>query len=354
MTRHLTSRSRKAGLPPGALVYVGKPPVEPVRIRIIDYTPEKLEEREVTDAESCFPYRDSPGTAWVDVYGVHDVALTEALGRHFGLHPLVMEDLLNSSQRPKMEDYDGYLFFILRMLTWREPEGRIGEEQVALVLGDRWVLSFQERPGDILDPLRERMRSAKGRLRERGPDYLAYAIIDSIVDHYFVVLEHVGERLDAVEEKLIADPRPETIRRLHGLKRELLHLRRSVWPLREVLNALLRDESPLVKAETKVYLRDVYDHTIHVIDTLETYRDIAAGLLDVYLTSLNNRMGEVMKVLTIIATIFIPLTFVAGVYGMNFEFMPELEWAWAYPAVLSVMLAMGLGMLVYFRRRGWI
>ncbi len=353
MSRRARRKAFKAGLAPGTLVYVGERKTERVGIQIIEYRDDQLREREAAEVEECLAARDSEGVSWINVYGLHDVEVIEKLGRHFGIHPLVLEDLLNVDQRPKAEDYGDYLFFVLRMLAWNEDAARVEEEQVAIVLGERWVLSFQERPGDILGPLRERIRSGKGRLRARGPDYLAYAIIDAVVDHYFVVLERFGERLDAIEEELLDSVERSTVHGIHRMKRELLYLRKSVWPLREVLGAILRDESRLVTEETKIFLRDVYDHTIHVIDTVETYRDITAGMLDTYLTAVNNRMSEVMKVLTIIATIFIPLTFLAGVYGMNFEHMPELEWPWAYPAVLLAMLAVGIGMAFWFRRRGW-
>ncbi len=353
MSRRIRRKALKAGMAPGSLVYLGERKAEAVHIHLIEYSPETFDERDVTDPAECGPPRDREGVRWVNVDGLHEVSVVERLGQDYGLHPLVLEDLVNVDQRPKMEDYEDYIFFVLRMLTWNDARSRLEEEQIGLVLGSSWVLSFQERPGDVLEPVRERLRGGKGRIRSRRADYLAYALIDSVVDHYFVVLERLGERIDDLEAELIDQPKPEVVRSIYRLKRELLHLRKSVWPLREVLSSLLRDENRLVGRETRIFLRDVYDHTIQVIDTVETYRDIAAGMLDTYLTSVNNRMSEVMKVLTIIATIFIPLTFIAGVYGMNFEHMPELPQPWAYPAVLGVMAAVALCMLYYFRRKGW-
>lgn len=353
MTRIFRHKAQKAGMAPGTLLYLGERKAERVRIHLIRYSPDSLEEREDADLAELLAERDVEGVNWINVVGLHEVPVVERLGRHFGLHHLVQEDILNVQQRPKLEDYEDYIFVVLRMLSWDEARGLIDEEQLGLVLGRGWVLSLQEREGDVLDPLRARIRAGKGRLRQWAADYLAYAIIDSVVDSYFVVLERLGERMDALEGELVTAPTQSTVRQIYRLKRELLYLRKAVWPLREVLHVLLRDDVKLVSAETEVYLRDVYDHTIHVIDTVETYRDIAGGMMDTYLTAVNNRMSEVMKVLTVIATIFIPLTFLAGVYGMNFEHMPELEWPWAYPAILAVMAGAALGMLYAFRRRGW-
>ncbi len=355
MTRYTRKLSgKKPGAAPGTLVYTGERAGEPVQIRLIDYRGEAFDERHPATVEECLPFKEKPTVTWLNIDGLHEVEVVERIGRHFGLHPLVLEDLVHAGQRPKMEEYDSYLFFVLRVLTWDEAAHRLAEEQLSLILGENFVLSFQERPGDVFDPVRERIRGGKGRLRERGPDYLAYALIDAIVDHYFVVLERLGERIDELEQELIDDPVPSTLHEIYRVKRELLFLRKAVWPLREVLSGLQRLESPVVAEETRFFIRDVYDHTIQVIDTGETFRDMAAGMLDTYLSSLSNRMNEVMKVLTIIATIFIPLTFIAGVYGMNFERMPELGWAWGYPAALLVMLVIGGVMLAFFRRKGWL
>jgi magnesium transporter len=281
------------------------------------------------------------------------VDILERIGKHFGLHPLILEDILHTDQRPKMEDSENYLFIVTKMLSYDE-ENHLNVQQFSLVLGQNYIITFQERVGDVFEPVRERLRKGKGRIRKMPPDYLAYALIDAVVDHYFIVLERIAERVEEIEEELIRNPTPETLKTIHHLKRELIFLRKSVWPLRELIGALERGESSLVHEKTTIFLRDLYDHTIQVIDTVETLRDMVSGMLDVFLSSVSNRMNEVMKVLTIIATIFIPLTFIAGIYGMNFKFMPELEWHWGYPLVWSIMIVVGVVMLFYFKRRKWL
>ena len=355
MPRFIKRASKTIGLSPGALVHVGKKKIEKVRIRLIDYDEAQLQEKEPKTVEECFPFKDLPTVTWVNVDGLHDIHIMEKIGKHFGLHPLVLEDILNTEQRPKVEDFDDYIFVVLKMLYYDETDGEIRAEQISIILGSDFVLSFQETVGDIFDPLRDRIRQAKGRVRKMGPDYLAYNLLDAIVDNYFVVLEKLGEQIEGMEEELVTNPTPETLQRIHNLKREMIFLRKSVWPLREVVSRLERGESKLIHESTGIYLRDVYDHTIQVIDTVETYRDMLSGMLDIYLSSISNRMNQVMKVLTIIATIFIPLTFVAGIYGMNFEYMPELKWHWFYPkAFWLVMLGVAAVMLVYFRRKRWL
>lgn len=320
----------------------------------MDYDETHIEESEVKSAEECFPFRDKPTVTWINVDGIHQVDLIAKLGEHFKLHPLILEDILNTGQRPKLEDYGDYLFIVLKMLAYDEQRAAVHTEQLSIILGKTHVLSFQEQEGDSFDPIRERIRNGKGRIRKMGADYLAYALVDAIVDHYFVILEKIGERLEVLEEELVTDPRSETLTAVHRLKREMILLRKSVWPLRELISSLERGESELVRKATHVFLRDVYDHTIQVIDTIETYRDMLSGMLDLYLSTISNKMNAVMKVLTIIATIFIPLTFVAGIYGMNFEFMPELHWRWGYPVVLILMLGCGIAMLYYFRKKNWL
>lgn len=354
MPRFIKRVSRKIGLSPGALVHIGKKKIEKVRIRLIDYDEAQLQEREAKTIEECFPFKDLPTVTWVNIDGLHDIKVMEKIGKHFDLHPLVLEDILNTEQRPKIEDFDDYIFVVLKMLYYDENENEVRAEQISIIFGSNFVLSFQERVGDIFNPLRERIRSAKGRVRKMGADYLAYILMDAIVDNYFIVLEKLGEKIEGMEEELVTNPTPETLQTLHNLKREMIFLRKSVWPLREVVSRLERGESKLIKDSTGIYLRDVYDHTIQVIDTIETFRDMLSGMLDIYLSSVSNRMNQVMKVLTIIATIFIPLTFIAGLYGMNFRFMPELEWHWGYPAVVVVMVAVGISMLFYFRKKRWL
>ncbi len=352
-------RSKKAGLPPGTLVHVGEQREAKVRISVIDYDEKTIEERVVENVEDVFSLRDTKTVSWINIDGVHDTDLIQALGDHFGLHPLILEDITSTGQRPKLEDYDDYLYVVVRMLAYDRERNDLSSEQVSVVLAPRAVISFQERPGDVFDMVRKRIRDGK-RIRKLGTDYLAYVLLDSVVDSYFAVLEAVGDHIESLEEELVTDPTQETLARIHALKREMLYLRKSVWPLREVVSGLDRGESPLIKKTTHVYLRDVYDHTIQVIDTIETYRDMVSGMLDTYLSSISNRMNEVMKVLTIIATIFIPLTFIAGVYGMNFNpeaspyNMPELAWYWGYPAVWLVMAVVAVLMLAYFKNKKWL
>ncbi|MHC5033879.1 MAG: magnesium/cobalt transporter CorA [Planctomycetota bacterium] len=354
MARLLKKVSKTAGLAPGTLVHVGERRLENVEIHVLDYDETQLTDEELACAEECYEYKDRPTVSWINVDGIHDVEVIEKLGTHFGLHPLVMEDILNTGQRAKVEDYDDYIYLVLKMLTYDEAAEELAAEQVSLILGKGFVISFQEHKGDVFDSVRQRIRTGKGRVRSMGADYLVYTLLDSIVDSYFGVLEKVGERVEYVQEEVTREPGPATLAIIHRLKRELIFLRKSVWPLREAISNLQRQEARLVSEATGVYLRDVYDHTIQVADTVESLRDMVSGMLDTYLSSLSNRMNEVMKVLTIIATIFIPLTFIAGIYGMNFEHMPELKWAWAYPAVWLVMAAVVIFMIAYFRKRRWL
>jgi magnesium transporter len=282
------------------------------------------------------------------------VELIEKIGKRFGLHPLILEDIVHTGQRPKLEDFGDHVFIALKMLYYNKQKGEIESEQISLIFGKNFVISFQERVGDIFDPIRERIRKNKGRVRKAGADYLAYALIDSIVDNYFVILEQLGEEIENAEQELAVNPTPETLQAIRTFKKETIFLRKSIWPLREVANSLERGESSLVDKSTLIYLRDVYDHTIQIIDAVESYRDMLSGMLDVYLSSISNRMNEVMKVLTIFAAIFIPLTFVAGVYGMNFSFMPELGWRWGYFGILLVMAIIAAVMIVYFKRKRWL
>ena len=346
--------SKTAGLPPGTLVHVGEKRTEKVRVTLIDYDEAQFQECEVKTVEECFPFKETPTVTWINVDGIHQVDLIERIGTRFGAHPLILEDIVNTSQRPKVEDFGDYFFIVLKMLYYDARSGKIKSEQISLILGPTWVISFQERQGDVFDAIRERIRSDKGRIRKMGADYLAYSLVDAIIDNCFAILETVGERLEALEERLVRDPKPESLTAIHGLKREMILMRKALWPLREVVNGLQKGESSLIQKSTEIYLRDAYDHTIQVIDTIETFRDMISGMLDTYLSSLSNRMNEVMKVLTIIATIFIPLTFIAGIFGMNFKYMPELGWRWSYPVVWAVMLGVAGAMLYYFRKKKWI
>lgn len=360
MSRFIKRSSKMQGLPPGSLVHIGEQKTEKVKITIIDYHASTFEEKVVENVEECFAFKRKPTITWINVDGLHKIEVIEKLGTCFDVHPLVLEDILNTDQRPKAEDFDSYIFLVLKMLYFSEKHREIHSEQVSLILGKNFVISFQESIGDVFDAVRERLRTGKGRIRKMGPDYLTYALIDAIVDNYFIILETIGEKVESIEENLVSNPVPETLQQIYNLKQEMIHLRKSVWPLREVINSLLRQESTLIKKSTYIYLRDLYDHTIQVIDTIETFRDMISGMLDIYMSSISNKMNEVMKVLTIFAAIFIPLTFVAGVYGMNFNpgispfNMPELEWYFGYPFALFLLVGVAITMLVYFKRKKWL
>lgn len=352
-------RFHTPGTAPGTLHPLEAPPgARPVRVTVIDYGPDRLEEKVITRFEELLPYRDSPNTTWINVEGLQDVALLEALGQHFGIHVLTLEDILNCGQRPKIEDYGSYHFMVLKSLAL--SEGSLELEQISFILGKNYVITLQEIPGDSFEAVRQRIRRGKGLIRKSGADYLLYALVDALVDEFFPVLEHFGEQVEALEDEVILRPSPEVLQKVHGVKRDLLVLRRTAWPERDTISTFSREESHLIRQETQVFIRDCYDHIIQVIDMIETYRDLASGLQDAYLSSISNRMNEIMKVLTIISTIFIPLTFIAGIYGMNFDprvspwNMPELEWYWGYPFSLTVMAAIAVALILFFRRKGWL
>ncbi|MFH0794967.1 MAG: magnesium/cobalt transporter CorA [bacterium] len=354
MSKHSKRRSNKIGLPPGTPVHIGEQKAEKVKFALFLYNESQYEEISPQSVQEIQKFKDKPMRKWLNVDGLHDVQVLQSIGDLLGLHPLVVEDIINTQQRPKADIYEDYLYIVLKMLTYDEAKRWVPSEQISIILSKDFVVSFQEQEGDVFDPIRDRIRTAKGRVRKLGADYLAYVLIDSIVDHYFMVLEKLGEDIEELEDELVAIPTPKTVRSIHHLKRELIHLRKAVWPLREMINLLLHEDTPLITDSTKIFLRDVYDHTIHVIDTVETYRDLVSGMLDLYLSSVSNRMNEVMKLLTIIATIFIPLTFVVGIYGMNFEWMPELHWREGYPLILLIMLVIALVMVAFFRKRKWL
>jgi magnesium transporter len=294
------------------------------------------------------------GVTWINLDGLHDVEIIRELGEAADLHPLTLEDLVSTGQRPKVEEYESYLFMTLRMLTLKGDTTIVESEQVSIILGPEWVLSFQERVGDVWARVRDRVRLPGTRLRQRNPDYLAYALLDSVVDHYFHLLERLGDAAEALEMEVLDSPSEDAMRRIHTLKQEMLVIRRAVWPLREMMSQLTRSETPLIRPETEVFLRDVYDHTIQVLDAVEVLRDLVSGLQELYMSAMGHRMNEIMKVLTVMASIFIPLTFLAGIYGMNFQNMPELGFRWGYPVLLGVMVVLGIGMLAYFRRKDWL
>jgi magnesium transporter len=355
MVERIKKRSVKAGLPPGTLVHIGVKQVTKGQIRILDYDEKGVRENAKAVMDECISFRDTDSVTWIDIEGLQDIGLLERLGGGYGLHPLILEDILNTDQRPKADDMENYFYVVLKMLDFDPQSLEIVSEQVSLIFGRNYVISIQEgREGDLFEPLRERIRGNKGRIRKLGPDYLAYSLLDTIIDHYFVILEKFAERIEVLEETLVSDPKPETLHHIHHLKREMIFLRKSVWPLREVVNVLEKSESELIRPATKIFLRDIYDHAVHIIDSIETYREMLSSMLDIYLSSVSNRMNQIMKILTIFSTIFMPLTFLAGVYGMNFKFMPEIYKPWGYPLVLLVMFGVAAVMLYFFKKKNWL
>lgn len=352
MLKFLKKTSGKAGMAPGTLVHIGEKKAEKVRIKLIEYSQDQFREQELENLGTTLPGHEAPLVSWLDVSGLHDMDIIERIGSEYALHPLILEDIVHTGQRPKIEEYDGLLFIVLKMLG-DGPDHTISEEQVSLVAGPNLLISFQEKEGDVFQGVRNRIRKGNPRIRRMGADYLCYALLDAIIDNYFLVMESIGEKIEALEEELISDPGEDTLQAIHSLRGEIIFLRRQIWPLREVISELSRGEYSQISEETEIFLRDVYDHTIQVMDALETFREVIAGMFDMYMSSISNKMNQVMKVLTIIATIFIPVTFVAGIYGMNFSFMPELEWKWGYPAVWGVMLTLITIMVIYFKKKRW-
>lgn len=355
MERTVRGRTKKTGLPPGSLVHTGERKSGDVRIDLMEYDAGSLFESQLAGLDACLAFRKKDTITWLNVDGLHDAELMNHIGTCFSLHPLVLEDVVSTDQRPKYEDFDDYLYIVVRMLRYDAQIMKVRAEQVSIVLSQKYVLTFQEGfTGDVFEGVRTRLREDKGRIRKMSADYLAYTLLDTIVDNYFVVLDQMGERIELLEDELVANPTRKTLRMIHTLRGDALFLRKAVWPLREVVNGFIRGDSPFITNATRLYLKDVYDHVIHAIDTLETFREMLSGMLDIYLSSMSNRLNEVMKVLTIIATIFMPLTFLAGVYGMNFKNMPEMGWEWSYAVLWMVMIGIAAGMLIIFRRKKWI
>jgi len=341
-------------MPPGTLVFIGERRVETPSIDIIDYAATKVREFSVKTAAECVPFINDETVTWINITGLHDTAFIQKVGETFSIHPLLLEDIVNTGQRPKFQDHGKLIFFVLRMLYKNQGMNEIISEQVTIVLGRNFVLTFQEMPGDVFDVIRNRIRTGGGRIRRSNAAYLAYALIDAIVDNYFCILEEMDEKIENAQQAALDEPIPPTLNRIHALKHELVSIRRQLWPLREAISLLQKTENPLIEKELAPYLHDVYEHTFQLLDTIESMREMISTALETYMSSVSNRMNEIMKVLTIISTIFIPLTFIAGVYGMNFEYMPELSWPLGYAAVLGVMAAIGSAMVLFFKRRQWI
>jgi magnesium transporter len=330
-------------------------------IVLFDYNQTNFIRKQMATPEECLNYLDTESVSWVDVQGLGNKDILQRLGKVFELHPLVLEDVVNMAERPKIEDYEDQLVIIARMVVPKEDTCGFYSEQVSFVLGKHYLLTVQEEPEhDCFESVRMRIDKGKGIIRKQGSDYLAYALLDAIVDGFFPVLELYGERIEELEEEVILKPTPQTLQKIYQVRRELLQLRRSIWPQRDAINTLIRDGSELISEEVRIYLRDCYDHAVQVMDMVETYRELASGLMDVYLSSVSNKMNEIMKLLTVVSAIFIPLTFVAGIYGMNFNTeksplnMPELNWYWGYPACLALMAAIAVTLLILFKRRGWL
>lgn len=348
-------RRKKPGLPPGSLVYTGESrPHGPARALMIDYDEHKIVERELSAAEECLPFKDAQTVTWIDVDSMTDSKLLENFGRVMGFHSLMLEDILNTDQRPKFEDYGGYIYIVVKMLDYDDARGEIDIEQLSLVLGPNYVITFQERPGDFFDPLRERIRKSLGRIRKMGADYLAYSMLDVIIDHYFVVLERLGEKIEKLEDAVSANPGPEAARQIHALRREMIFVRRSTWPMREVIAGLQRSESDLVRESSSVYFRDLQDHIMQVTDAVDSFRDLLNGMLDSYYATLTNRTNAVLKVLALFSAIFMPLTFITGIFGMNFVYFPELEWRYGFQGSLILMAVVIAIMVGFFRWKKWL
>ncbi|WP_224996664.1 magnesium/cobalt transporter CorA [Cesiribacter sp. SM1] len=345
---------QKVGLPPGSILYTGEHADTPISMQLFSYNEEGLKESFPVTPQKAIDAVSENGTTWLNVDGVHDVVLVEHICRHFKIHPLTIEDIVSTRQRPKVESMEGYLYVVLKVLEYDDEKASVGLEQISLLLGPNFVLSFQERPGDTFEPVRNRLRAGRGRIRGAGADYLLYALIDTVVDNYFVILDRIDERADQLEELLLTDASKENFDAVYHLKREMLTIWRSVWPLRDVMYRLERGDFALIQDQTQIYLRDVSDHMTQIIDIVEVTRDLLKGMADLYHSTVGSRTNEVMRVLTIISTIFIPLTFIVGVYGMNFDIMPELRWRYGYLLVWIVMITLTVAMLVIFRRKKWL
>ncbi|MBU1056422.1 MAG: magnesium/cobalt transporter CorA [Proteobacteria bacterium] len=350
----LLPKTSKPASAPGTVTYIGEKQEQPVKLHMIDYNETNFTEKNLENLAECLPFKESPTVTWLNYTGVHNIQNINEVGEIFQAHPLVLSDIANTTQRPKVEEYDKYLFVVIKMCYFKKNTDEVYMEQVSLLLGKDYIISFQENDTDVLEGLRERIRNGKGKVRKLGSDYLMYCIIDTIVDNYFSVLENVGGKIELLEEELMLNASQELLSKIYRLKQELIYLRKSIWPMREVVNTIQRAEHDLISEGIYVYMRDVYDHTIQVVETVETFRDMTSGMLDLYLSTVSNKMNEIMKVLTIFAAIFIPLTFLAGIYGMNFEFMPELKWRLAYPVWWVVTIILAIGMLIYFRKNKWL
>jgi magnesium transporter len=346
--------STKVGLPPGSIVYVGEQKVEKVKITLAEYDEKDFESYEINSVEEVEQYTNTPRVTWINVCGLHETDYIKQIGEKFDIHSLVLEDILNTETRPKIEITDNYIFISMKMLSYNAEQRDMGSEQVSFILGKNFLFSFLEKSDEIFDPIRKRISSETAKIRKRQCDYLLYALMDVVVDHYFLMLEQVEEEINQLDDEVINQTDKSQIEKIYKLKTKLLLARRSIYPVREICNKLIREETDLINDKIQPFLKDLLDHIIQITESTELLREITISLMETHLSMMSNKMNEVMKVLTIIATIFIPLTFVAGIYGMNFEYMPELGWRWAYFAVWGVMIVVTIALLLFFRRRKWL
>jgi len=349
-----TNYTKKLGAVPGAIIYTGSKESQDLFIEVFDFTADKVEEKELVKIEEIFHYKSINSITWININGLNHISEIEKIGKHYGLHPLILEDIVNTHQRPKIDEYDSYIFIVLKMLYY-DKDDSIVSEQVSFILGDNYVMTFQEADGDVFDSIRDRIKNAKGRIRTQGSDYLLYALIDAVIDHYYVILETMGNKIEELEDNLFSGSSQNDLsQNIQDLKREILKVRRAIFPLREIISRIEKNESLLILDKTQNYFRDIYDHVIQISESIDIYREMVWGLMGMYMTTISNKMNEVMKVLTIIATIFIPLTFIAGIYGMNFDNIPELHFKYGYHILLGVMIVLFISMLFYFKKKKWL
>ncbi len=358
--KRFQSLKKKPGAAPGTIELVGEQRVENVSITIHDYDEGRVDAISIESIEDCKPYLENPSKTWIKVEGLHNIEKLKSIWSYFDLHPLIQEDIVNTSQRPKVEQYENCIFIVMRMLHYPDGQKSIENEQISIILGADFVLSFQETDRPIFRPVVDRLNIKKSRIRSLEADYLAYALMDNVTDHYFSLLDTISEQLEQIEDELLDEPDEQTFQNIHALRKEVIFTRKSTWPTRDMLNTVIRDESEFIRESTKIYIRDVYDHMVQVLDNVENYRDTIMSMHDMYMSHVSNKMNEVMKVLTIIATIFIPLTFVAGIYGMNFDTeaspynLPELSWYYGYPAFWGIIIILVVIMVIYFKKKDWL
>ncbi len=354
MKKNKPQRKLKLGLAPGSLIFTGTKKMASVKISLIQYNDNIYEETIQPNIEEAITTCEKfEGVSWINIDGLHDINTIELAGSKLKIHKLTIEDILTIGQRPKIDEFADYFFIVMKMFQFNALEENVDDEQLSFIIKKNLLLTFQEKEGDVFNHVKKRLIDGKGTIRKRGSDYLTYALMDSIVDYYFDVIEKLGEKIDELENDLLDKPDQKTMLKLHSIRREILHLRRSVYPLRELLNRLDKIEDPIISPDTKIFIRDLYDHTIQVIETIEVFRDMASSMMDLFMNSQSNKMNSIMKVLTIVSTIFIPLTFIVGVYGMNFN-MPEIQYDWAYFVVWGAMVTIAVGMMFYFKKKGWI